>query len=240
MVVFITVQKLLHREIQSVLLLIFKRPVIVIAIFSLLLLPGVFIHEASHLISALLLRVPIKKFSILPKPLKNGQLRMGYVETVKTDFVRDSLIGLAPFVVGLLIVGSIGIPHLGLESISGSFKNFDTYSIFLVFHNLQYQNDTGIWLYLVFCISTAMIPSAADRQSWKMIALALGILLFFLLLLGTGAWLRNQAVVRIDGWFSSIAFIILTSAVIHFLILISTWITKLVLSRITGMQIVTK
>jgi len=72
-------QKLLHREIQSVLMLIFNRPTIVIAIFSLLLLPGVFVHELSHLIVALILRVPINKFSIIPRTLKNGQLRLGYV-----------------------------------------------------------------------------------------------------------------------------------------------------------------
>ncbi|NTW44018.1 MAG: hypothetical protein HGB14_06190, partial [Anaerolineaceae bacterium] len=81
--------------------------------FSLLLLPGVLIHEVSHLISAIILRVKVLKFSIVPRSLKNGQLRMGYVETKRTDFIRDSIIGIAPLIAGLLLIATIANNFFG-------------------------------------------------------------------------------------------------------------------------------
>jgi hypothetical protein len=41
-------------------------------------------------------------FSIIPKMMPEGYLRMGYVEVAETDIVRDSLIGAAPLILGNL------------------------------------------------------------------------------------------------------------------------------------------
>jgi len=234
------VQKLLHHEIQSVLMLIFNRPTIVIAIFSLLLLPGVFVHELSHLIVALIFRVPINKFSVIPRTLKNGQLRLGYVETKQTDFLRDSLIGLAPFIAGLLVVAYIGFNHLGLENLNESAAFFDTNLLFSRFENFGSQKDIGIWLYLAFCVSSTMIPSASDRQSWKVLFFIFGIIIILFLLFGTGDFLQNKLLLSLDRWMSSIAFIILTSTIIHVLILIPTWFVKLIISNLTGRRIISR
>jgi len=231
-------QKLLHREIQSVLMLIFKRPTIVIAIFSLLLLPGVFVHELSHLMVALILRVPINKFSIIPRTLKNGQLRLGYVETKQTDLLRDSLIGLAPFIAGLMMVAYIGFDHLGLENLKDSAAFFDINLLLSRLGNFGSQKDFGIWLYLAFCISSTMIPSASDRQSWKVLIFIFGIIIIIFLLFGTGDFLQNNLLLRLDGWLFSIAFIIFTSMLIHVLILIPTWFIKLIISNLTGRRII--
>jgi len=231
-------QKLLHREIQSVLMLIFKRPTIVIAIFSLLLLPGVFVHELSHLMVALILRVPINKFSIIPRTLKNGQLRLGYVETKQTDLLRDSLIGLAPFIAGLMMVAYIGFDHLGLENLKDSAAFFDINLLLSRLGNFGSQKDFGIWLYLAFCISSTMIPSASDRQSWKVLIFIFGIIIIIFLLFGTGDFLQNNLLLRLDGGLFSIAFIIFTSTLIHVLILIPTWFIKLIISNLTGRRII--
>ena len=75
------------------------------AIFSFIFLPGVFLHELSHFIMAKLLGVRTGRFSLLPQSLPDGRLQLGYVETTRSDIVRDSLIGAAPLIVMALWIG---------------------------------------------------------------------------------------------------------------------------------------
>lgn len=237
---FFLVQKFSHREIQILLLIIFRNPTIAMALFSLLLLPGVFIHEISHLIAALILRVKVNKFSVVPKSLRNGQLRMGYVQTEKTDFFRDSLIGIAPLISGILLVALIANNQLGLEKVDFSLLTFKLDSLLSVLKSMAGQQDLGIWLYLSFCISSTMIPSAADRQSWKIIILGLAIIIIILVLFGTGKWLINTVSLQFDHWFFSIAFIIFISLIIHLLICIPLLVVRVFLSKFIGFQVISK
>ena len=52
------------------------------------------------------LRVRTGRFSLLPKMLPDGHLRLGFVETARVDVVRDALIGLAPLLSGAVGVGA--------------------------------------------------------------------------------------------------------------------------------------
>src|SRR5574339_544265 len=99
LVPLIFLQRLLHREIQSVFLIVTRNPGITMGIFSLIFLPGVFLHELSHFLMAKILRVPTGRFSLFPQSLPDGRLQLGYVETGRSDVVRDSLIGAAPLIV---------------------------------------------------------------------------------------------------------------------------------------------
>ena len=54
---FLLVQRWLHRDIQAVFLLLTRRPELTIGLFSLLFFPGVLLHETSHFLMAVLLRV---------------------------------------------------------------------------------------------------------------------------------------------------------------------------------------
>ena len=111
----IYLQRFLQREIQAIFLLITRQPDISMALFSLLFLPGVLLHETSHFIMAQLLGVRTGRFSIIPKKLDSGRIRLGYVETAKTDFIRDALMGLAPLVTGGLFVAFGGSISLGIR-----------------------------------------------------------------------------------------------------------------------------
>jgi hypothetical protein len=37
--------------------------------------------------------------------------------------------------------------------------------------------DVWIWLYLIFAISNAMLPSASDREAWRTVLIYLGLIL---------------------------------------------------------------
>ncbi|HXD10703.1 MAG TPA: hypothetical protein VN653_11620, partial [Anaerolineales bacterium] len=112
LVPLILLQRLLHREIQAVFLILTRSAQLTMGIFQFIFLPGVFLHEASHFLMAKILRVPTGRFSILPQPLSDGRLRLGYVETARSDIIRDSLIGAAPLIFGTIFVAYIAINRL--------------------------------------------------------------------------------------------------------------------------------
>lgn len=68
-----------------------------------LFLPGTFIHELSHFLMAKILFVPVGKFNLIPKTI-NNEFQLGSVTIAKTDLVRGTLIGLAPFLVGSFLL----------------------------------------------------------------------------------------------------------------------------------------
>jgi len=113
----VILQRLLHREIQAVLLIVTRNPQLTIGLFSFLFLPGVFLHELSHLLMAKILQVRTGRISLIPTSLPNGRLQMGYVETAQTDIIRDSLIGLAPVIAGSLFIAFAGLNRLGLGNL---------------------------------------------------------------------------------------------------------------------------
>jgi hypothetical protein len=82
LVPLILLQRLLHREIQSVFLILSRDARITMGIFSIIFLPGVFLHELSHFVMAKILRVRTGRFSLFPQSLPDGRLQLGYVETV--------------------------------------------------------------------------------------------------------------------------------------------------------------
>lgn len=70
---------------------------------ALLFLPGTIIHELSHAIMAKLLFVHVGRMELMPQ-LHGESLKLGSVEVGKTDIVRNFLIGIAPFVVGTILI----------------------------------------------------------------------------------------------------------------------------------------
>jgi hypothetical protein len=234
----IAVQRLLQREIQLILLIITRQPNLAIGIFSILLLPGVFIHEISHLIMAVLLRVPVLRISLIPEVTKKGKIRLGFVQTAKTDVIRDSMIGLAPFIVGLFILVYIGTSKFGIITflIQSNENNGELFLTLL--RELPKVPDFGIWFYFAFAISTTMVPSESDRQSWKVIIIALLILLGVVIVSGFGDWMIMNIYPSINRWLLTLSFILLGSIFVHCLILIPAWIVKQVILKISGLQVI--
>ena len=90
LVPLIALQRVLHREIQAALYIASGgNAQLTMAIFSFLFFPGVVLHEFSHFIFAKVLFVRTRNFSIIPKMMPEGYLRMGYVEVAETDIVKN-------------------------------------------------------------------------------------------------------------------------------------------------------
>lgn len=125
-----------------------------INVISFIFLPGIIIHELSHLLVANLLFVPTGDVEFMPK-VEGQNIKLGSVAIGRSDPVRRFLIGVAPVLFGILV---ISIVLYFLKSIS-----IPIYANLIIF-------------YCLFVVGNTMFSSKKDMEG--SIALFIIILIF--------------------------------------------------------------
>ncbi len=230
-------QRLLHREIQAAFLILSRSPEFTIALFSLIFLPGVLLHEFSHYLMALILGVPAARFSLVPQMLPEGRLQLGYVETVKTDIIRDSLIGAAPLVAGGSVVAFLSVTRLELLPLWEVLRNGQLNLFWLGITLLPQIKDFPLWFYLVFTVSSTMLPSRSDRHAWLPLGMTVLVLLALAILAGAGPWMLANVAPLLNTFLRSSAIIFGLSAALHAVLILPIGLVHLLLARITGVDV---
>lgn len=186
------VKNWLGRHLQGVALLFSGDEQVATIIYYMLLLPGIVLHELSHAVVATLVGVRTRRISLEPKAHRGGAISLGTVHVESSDALRESLIGVAPLLTGSAIIvllarWKFGIAYLPLQPL----RLLDTALTCLR------MPDAWLWLYLIFAISNAMLPSEADRRPWLPVLALFGVGAAFLYFSGgwpylagiTGQWL---------------------------------------------------
>jgi len=230
-------QRSLHREIQAVFLLITRNVDISRVLFSVLFLPGVVLHETSHYAMALILGVRTGRFSLLPRQIDGERLQLGFIETERTDVVRDALIGAAPLLTGGLVVAYIGLVQFGLSGFWQSIENGSEAAWITSLTGIFSHSDFWLWLYLAFVVSSTMMPSKSDRRAWLPIILILLSLLLISLLGGAGPWLEHTLTPTLDSIIRSIVVIFGISNVMHLALWSPFYIIRRILEHFTGLKV---
>jgi hypothetical protein len=126
-----------------------------------------------------MLFVPVKSFDIGIGRAKSSQVSLGSVNIVHSDPLRESLIGAAPFLMGIGAIWLIAYWGFGLSGANG--LAFEP----LLVRVRDHARDWTTWLdlYLIFAVSTAMIPSESDRAPWGpvLVGAVCGVAALFLL-----------------------------------------------------------
>jgi len=172
-VLLLAVNRWITRHLQGVGLLLFGDGAVATVLYFVVMLPGVALHELSHWAMASLLGVRTGGISLWPRRMRNGRVRLGSVQVQVVDPLRESLIGLAPFLVGTAAVLLIARQAFGVEVPA---QASPVEQLGLVLENLSrltQVSDAWLWLYLLFAISNSMLPSETDRRPWRMMALYL-------------------------------------------------------------------
>jgi hypothetical protein len=233
----ILIQRTFHKELQSILLLITRRLDVALIIFSILFLPGVLLHELSHYIMAVLLRVRTGRFSIIPRNLGNGRLQLGYVETAKSDIIRDAFIGFAPLVTGGYFVGFVGKNKLGFLTLWDSLGSLNIEIFFLSIKDVFLVPDFWLWFYLTFVISSTMLPSHTDRRAWLPLGLAIILLIGGGIFAGIGPWMMEEIGIPLNNLLRSTSVVFAMSSGIHLIVLLPIIGVRKVLNRMTGLEV---
>lgn len=150
-------------------------------LYSILFLPGTFIHEMSHFIMALILFVPVGQIELMPE-FREHRLKMGSVPIAKTDPVRRFFIGVAPFIFGTTAI--LG----GLYAVT--------------IH--QQSNNIFLYLlliYLIFTVSNTMFSSKKDMEGTAEFLAIVGLIVIFMIAGGVRItlfknipnWINEQA-----------------------------------------------
>jgi hypothetical protein len=237
LVPLILLQRLLHREIQAVFLILTRDARLTIGIFQIIFLPGVFLHEASHFLMAKILRVRTGGFSVIPRAFPDGRLQLGYVETAKSDVLRDSLIGAAPLIFGTIFVAFAAGNRLEMNVLWETLKNGQFNLFWMGVGILPRTQDFWLWFFLVFTVSSTMTPSESDRHAWLELVISVGVLFTIALLIGAGPWMLDNVAPLVSNIFSSVALIFGLSALVHVLLVLPVALIHKLLARVTGLDV---
>jgi hypothetical protein len=173
----VLVQRWVHQHLHGVAYLISGQADMALLLYSLPLLPGVALHEISHAIMAAILGVKTANLSIIPQRQPDGHVRLGSVQVERVDVVRSSLIGLAPLLAGSVAILLIIRFAFDVNTIGEAVQRGDLAALLASMGGLLRAPDAWLWLYLLFSIANAMMPSPSDRETWS------PVILFCLLLL---------------------------------------------------------
>ena len=136
-------------------------------ILFLIYLPGILIHEASHWLVARLLGLKTSKFRVWPKYTRNS-IGLGSVTVSSGGAVWDSLVGLAPLLVGSALIVLIGEQVFDTQTLAFAWRTGRLLDgLAFVVDSLAHKPDSLLWSYLLFAIANAMMPSASDRAPLK-------------------------------------------------------------------------
>ncbi len=191
---------------SSFLLRFTKSKKITIWILSLLFLPGTFIHELSHYVSALSLFVNVGKFNLTPR-IEVEHVTLGSVHIEKTDPIRRFLIGASPFLFGMIII--CAVPFYIFRNENSIFPPDNVFKISIIIFTS----------YFLFTVANSMFSSKKDMEGSL-------VLLIFLAVIAVGlrfAGIEFEAVLislvlENENVFKNLSILLLPSVIIDFMI----------------------
>jgi hypothetical protein len=229
----IFLQRWLHQHIQGFALALTGNPGCALRLLFYLLLPGVILHELSHYIVAKFLLVRTGNIQIGLGNPRARRVTLGSVNIERTDPLRESLIGAAPFVFGVGAVWLIAAWGFDVWPQAGAAWE-------LMFRRvLEYSNDWTTWLdlYLIFAVSTAMIPSESDRAPWGPVITVFGAAVVLLFIMGWTPNIPPDMMNRARNWLDALTFALGLAVIVNGVIAVVLLILELTIGRISGKRV---
>lgn len=158
--------QLVSRNLALLLYRLTRSQSVSIHLLSFLFLPGVVIHELSHLLVANILFVQTGEIEFFPK-LHGSSLKLGSVEVAQTDPIRRAIIGFAPVLVGTTLL------LLSLFAFSNGFGSTISLGVRLT-----------VLLFVVFEIGNTMFSSRKDVEGTLELLLVLAVFAVVAFVLG--------------------------------------------------------
>ncbi len=235
LVVLIQLGRWVTRQVQTIGWLLTGDANVTMIAYYLLMFPGILLHELSHYITARVLGIKVTGFSLGPRRRKNSStVELGSVSVYSGGTVRDSLVGVAPFVAGtaVLLLVSYTVFDVGAmgrlwaaEGWSGFVKTVQM---------LPKTPDFWLWLYIIFAVSNAMMPSAADRQPWLLAGLYLAGVIALAWVVGLFGALSDTVWENVLGALQVLTLAFLFTVIVNIVIGTVLWVIASLLLRLSA------
>jgi hypothetical protein len=162
--------KFLTKALLRLFFKITKNNKITVNLFFCLFFPGIIVHEMAHLLAAGLLFVRTGDMDLMPKIMEDG-IRLGSVEIGKTDPFRRAIIGVAPVLLGLVMVFGILFYLQAFAVKNLSLYLFSFYVIFAVGNTLfsskkDLEGTVELMLALIFFLTALFIVKGEIVQAF--------------------------------------------------------------------------
>ncbi len=224
-------QRLITRHLQELGMRWVNDPDVVLILYFVAVLPGVVVHELSHWLMAKLLFVRVSWPKLGPvRKGRGGRVSLGSVRVGRVDRWRAGLIGVAPLLGGTAVILLIGHLVLGVGELSASVGGQGLEGILDGLGQMAQVADFWLWLYLVFSVANAMVPSESDMATVRPVLIFLGIVAAILLVVTGVPAISDEAVQRVNGIasFLASAFLLTLAVDLLFMALIGLmlWFTR--------------
>ncbi len=232
-------QRWTSQHVQGIGILLFNSSNAGMALLWFVLLPGVVLHELSHWLMAKLLGVPTGRLRLTPS-VQGKQVVLGSVEIKRTDPLRDSLVGLAPFLAGTLALLAIGYWVFDAASLGLAWERGAWGQMGQVLVAAFRVNDAWLWLYLLVAVSNAMMPSPSDRESWRLVLIYLAVVAAIMLLFGWLPALPASLVASLNRSLRTLTYAFALALVISLAFALLLGLLERLLSGLRGRKVVYK
>lgn len=231
----------IHTHLHGVSLLLTAKPNRAVYLYAFILFPGVLLHEFSHWLAAKLLGVRTGGFSVLPQRAPDGSIQLGYVEYYRgRDLgpMRESLVGGAPLIAGTAVILLISFYVFDVTGLAAAVGSGDFETISYALEDLFQVPYILLWVYLLFAIGNAMLPSPSDRRAWPAFLLLMALLAVILAVFGWGNAVIDtlaQPSAAVFGYLAT-AFSVVIGVNLFFMLLI--FLTEYLVGRLRGVSVV--
>lgn len=238
--VLLLLQRWIHTHLLGIALLLTGKLPRAAVLYALVLLPGVFLHELSHWLTATLLGVRTGGFSLIPRLQKDGSIQLGYVEYFKDRSlgpVRESLIGGAPLLAGTAVILLIGVRIFNVTELTAALQSGRVSLLVDALRQVGQTADLFLWLYLLFAVSNGMMPSRSDRRAWPALLLLLAGLTVLLYVAGFLPALLGNLRQPASAAFGYLGLALGLAIVVNMVSMMILAVLEIIISRLKGVSV---
>jgi hypothetical protein len=217
----------INRQVQVIGLRVSGDMNVAIMVYYLLMFPGIVLHELSHYLMARLLRMQVGSFALGPKKRRNA-IELGSVTVASGGSIRDSLVGLAPFLAGTMVLLLISYYVFDVAALGEAWRTAGWAGVLAKMNGLWRVPDFWLWAYIIFVVSNSMTPSESDRQPWVVAGIYLGIALLVVWLFGGLAALAGALHDQVAGALQVLTLGFLFTLMMNAVIAVFLWLTEAV------------
>jgi hypothetical protein len=225
------------RQVQTIGYLLTGNASVTMIGYYLLMFPGILLHEVSHYLMARILGIKVTAFSLGPRRRKNSNtVELGSVSVYSGGTIRDSLVGIAPFIAGTAVLLLVSYWVFDVGAFGRVWAEAGWEGFFSIAKALPKTPDFWLWLYLIFAVSNAMMPSAADRQPWLLAGIYVGGVLIVAWVVGLFGFLSDEVWNNVLGGLQVLTLAFLFTVVVNIVVGSALWLVATILLRLSEAQ----